>query len=95
MKMKLIIVLLSVFFSFGVVSISFAGDVRGKIVRIKGAHDFYVKDNSGKEVYCQEVLGPDMKVGDMVTVKGGEVTKDAVQDTAPTIPSKKKNSKGK
>lgn len=95
MKMKSIIILAVVLFSFGFVGISFAVDIQGKIVSITGGHDFDVKDKSGKVMHREEALPPDLKVGDMVTIKNGNITKDAVQDSALATPTKKKSSKGK
>jgi hypothetical protein len=96
MKMKSIMILLvAVTFSFGIVSISAAVDVKGKIVKIQGAHDFDVKDKSGKVVHCEEVIPAGFKVGDMVTVKDGKVTKDTGKKGTPTTDTKKQSSSGK
>jgi hypothetical protein len=87
MKTKsIIMILVAVIFSFGVVGISAAVDVKGKIVSITGAHDFDVKDKSGKVVRCEEVIPSSFKVGDMVIVKDGKV----IKDTAQTTPKERK-----
>ncbi|MCG6537762.1 MAG: hypothetical protein L7F78_24365 [Syntrophales bacterium LBB04] len=81
--------LVALVLTIGMAGLGHAAEARGKIVSITGAHDFDVKDKSGKVSHREEVLPAGFKVGDMVTVKDGKVTKDDVQDTAPETPAKK------
>ena len=93
MRMKSIITLLvAMVFTLGMVSLTFAADakeVKGTVTKVAGM-TLTIKDAAGKEVTVKVSNAKDVKVGDMVTVKGGKATKEE----APAAPAKKKSSSG-
>ena len=90
MKMKSIITLLvAMVFTLGMVSLTFAADVKeakGTVTKVAGM-TVTIKDAAGKEVNVKVSNAKDVKVGDMVTVKDGKATKEEA-------PAKKKSSSG-
>ncbi|MBF0559458.1 MAG: hypothetical protein HQL08_11845 [Nitrospirae bacterium] len=85
MRMKSIIALLvAVVFTLGMVSFTFAADVKGTVTKVEGK-SLTVKDAAGKETKVECSNAGDVKVGDMVDVKDGKATKEA---------AKKKSSSG-
>ena len=85
MRMKSIIALLvAVVFTLGMVSFTFAAEVKGTVTKVE-AKSITVKDASGKETKVDVTNSGDVKVGDMVTVKDNKATKEA---------AKKKSSSG-
>lgn len=75
MKAKAIIALMvALLFSIGVVSLSFAAEVKGTVTKIDGKK-ITVKGADGKETTVEVKEVPkDLKVGDNVTIKDGMVT---------------------
>ena len=87
MRMKSIIALVvAMVFTLGMVSWTFAADVKGTVTKVAGM-TVTIKDAAGKEVNVKVSNAKDVKVGDMVTVKDGMATKEAA-------PAKKKSSSG-
>ena len=87
MRMKSIIALVvAMVFTLGMVSWTFAADVKGTVTKVAGM-TVTIKDAAGKEVNVKVSNAKDVKVGDMVTVKDGK----AAKAEAPA-PAKKKTS---
>ncbi len=90
MRMKSIITLLvAMVFTLGMVSLTFAAEVKGTVTKVSGM-TVTVKEATGKEVSVKVSNVKDVKVGDMVTVKDGKATKEAAPAAAPA----KKSSSG-
>lgn len=88
MAKRIFVLLLALVFTLGVASFGFAADkpaaeVKGTVSKIDGKK-ITVKDAAGKETTVEVKEVPkDLKVGDMVAIKDGMVTKEAA-------PAKKK-----
>jgi hypothetical protein len=75
MRMKSFIALLvAMVFTFGMVSFTFAAEVKGTVTKVE-AKSITVKDSAGKETKCDVSNPSDVKVGDMVDVKDGKAAK--------------------
>jgi len=83
--MKSLIALVIAFvFTFSLAGAVFAAEVKGTVTKIDAAKkEVTVKDAAGKEtkVQVKDVAGT--KVGDMVTIKDGKVTKEAKPAAKP------------
>lgn len=77
MRIKSIIAfLVAAVFTVGMAGLSFAADVKGTVTKVE-AKAIVVKDAAGKETKVDVTNAGDVKVGDMVTVKGGKAMKEA------------------
>ena len=82
MRMKSIIALLvAVVFTLGMVSLTFAAEVKGTVTKVEGKA-IVVKDAAGKETKVDVSNAGEVKVGDSVTVKDGKATKEAAHKKA-------------
>ncbi|MFO0754364.1 MAG: hypothetical protein U0411_13705 [Thermodesulfovibrionales bacterium] len=77
MKMKALIALVvAMVFTFGIVGLSFAAEVKGTVTKIDGSK-VTIKDAAGKESTVEVKNAKEIKVGEMVTVKDGTAKKKA------------------
>jgi len=107
MTKRIFVLLLALVFTLGLASFGFAADkpaaapkaeekkaveVKGTVSKIDGKK-ITVKDAAGKETTVEvKEVSKDLKVGDMVTIKDGMVTKEAAP--AKEAPKKKKAIEG-
>ncbi len=80
---KILVLLIALVFTFGVVGLSFAADVKGTVTKVEGKK-ITIKDDKGKETTVEVKDTADAKAGDKVEIKGGVVTKEGA------APAKKK-----
>ena len=74
MAKRILVLLIVVMFTFAVVSLGFAAEVKGTVAKIDGKK-ITVKDAAGKETAVEVKEVPKgLKVGDKVTIKDGVVT---------------------
>ena len=82
MRMKsLIALLVALVFTFGMISFTFAAEVKGTVTKVD-AKSVTVKEASGKETKVDVSNAGDVKVGDMVDVKDGKATKAAAKKSS-------------
>ncbi len=70
---KIIALLVALVFTFGVVGLTFAVELKGTVTKIEGKK-ITVKDAAGKETTVEVKDTAGAKVGDNVTIKDGVVT---------------------